>query len=277
MGRGDSRWSGSWSARVNRFDETATVLLTLPGSLWILSGIIPGSVPIERVVHVPRSGVGEIDIDLTFAAFRETGRLEFRLRDAREQPVLDYGVDVQLALSRAHVTGFRASDCDRDGLSPPLSPGRYRMTVRPGPPPSGQGDWSICPGLSFCFPFERIVEVRSAETTRLECELRTGGRLRVRVELPDRDEGIEIRGAGVRMRPGMGKAVEGNVWISPRGDVLERRYGTLTSGRSAILQTLLEPGAYEATFTAEGYQPAQGPVAINAGEYSEVVFRLAKE
>ena len=82
---------------------------------------------------------------------------------------------------------------------------------------------------------------------------------------------------GVRLRSSRGEVLGGAWFLSPQGDILVRRYGTLLNGKTAILQTLLEPGAYEVTLNAKGYQPAQRQVAIKAGEFAEAVFTLARE
>ncbi len=260
------RRASGFPLSIFRPEEPTVVRVAAPGSLWLFScGFLRGSLPFQRVVKVPDAGVREMDIEITMMRMREPGHLQLVLRDTRGRPVAGYSAWVKLPVQDVLVRSFEVREA-KDGRSPPLPPGRYVVHVNPGPALA-----------SFYFGFETEVEIRADETTRLKREVRTGGRLRARLEFPDRKQGENVSGVYFEVRAAGGRIVPGNTFLSAKDDTYVRSYGLLRNGQTVVLQSLLEPGAHQVVFTASGYKPAHQPVAVKAGEFAEAVFRLMRK
>jgi hypothetical protein len=242
------------------------------GESWRLVVMVPAFPPVEASFTVPSRGLDH-EVELVVRESAPRGSVRVRLQDRAGRAIRRFRTHFHLADGEL----LMATDSDVESgedLLEGIPVGRYRLVVHPGRPgrdrwlPVGQDD----------------VEVAAERETavRLRAE-RTGGRVRLRVRPPEgATAGQQYSLHVAAVRPGLPvpdkhdlvrRETPSATWLksyrtAPKGEPEE------DPDRASVSTILLEPGPYDLTVRAEGFQRFVRPIVIVEGETVEVEVRL---
>lgn len=228
-------------------------------------------------VHVRKEGFLEQDMAITTAAAGSTQDFEVTLLPAAPVP------ELYVTFTGAYVGALEQATFELEDLSnpgrmpiqrqvreaagtatyrvPEVSPGRYRLTVRPG-----AAMWGA---FGFFLPDVREVVLPPEGSVHVEVALRSGGRLRIAARNAD---GV-LLAARCEIRDAGGEVIEASytVQTDTMATTSQGRLGTLSP---SLADPPLPAGSYTVELTLDGFEPRIVRADVKEDETTQVDVTL---
>jgi hypothetical protein len=253
-----SSYRGSYSGA-----SSSEAFETEPGMTWQFEATTPSarSGPVKLVTGVEP---WETSVTLVLrAATQPRGRIRVTVAGPDGKPVAPFRAEAVTVTEGTGVFESFEFGPETDGLSPPLEPGRYDVSVSPGAVPS-------------LYLSEQVqVTVQDGETPLFAVKARLGGRLQVTF----RERGAVIPSNAWLTLTRTDRSEE--TTLSPWSFVLpdEAKVGVAHFVPDVALPTVaaLEPGRWTLRLAAQGVRPFETVVDVQAGRTEEVEVLVEPE